>query len=100
MIAALHSAGDLLHFHPHIHSIAFDGTVDENDVFHQLADLDIKKLHDLFHQNVFNALLEKELITQDVVENMLAWEHSGFNVRANARISSKSARKMANYSAF
>jgi hypothetical protein len=27
MIAALHTAGDLLHFHPHIHSIAIDGTV-------------------------------------------------------------------------
>jgi hypothetical protein len=80
MIAALHSAGDLLHFHPHIHSIAIDGTVDENGVFHQLTELDIKKLHDLFQQNVFNALLQKELITQDVVDNMLSWEHSGFNV--------------------
>jgi hypothetical protein len=40
MITALHSAGDLLHFHPHIYSIAIDGTVDENGTFHQLTELD------------------------------------------------------------
>ena len=80
MIAALHSAGDLLHFHPHIHAMALDGTVDADGVFHQLIEIDIEKLHNCFQQNVFNALLQKELITQDVVDNMLSWEHSGFNV--------------------
>jgi len=80
MIAALHSAGDLLHFHPHIHAMALDGSVDANGAFHQLPEIDIVKLHNCFQQNVFNALLLKELITQDVVDNMLSWEHSGFNV--------------------
>ena len=55
--------------------MALDGTVDSDGVFHQLTDLDIKKLHDLFQQNVFVALLKQELITQDVVDNMLSWEH-------------------------
>lgn len=80
MIAALHTAGGLLHFHPHIHGIALDGTVDENGSFQQLTEIDLKKLHDSFQQNVFNALLKQELVTQDVVDNMLSWEHSGFNV--------------------
>lgn len=52
MIAALHTAGDLLHFHPHIHAMALDGTVEENGTFHQLTDIDIKKLHDFFQKNV------------------------------------------------
>ena len=60
--------------------MALDGTVDADGVFHQLTEIDIKKLHDLFQQNIFNALLKQELITQDIVDNMLAWEHSGFNV--------------------
>jgi hypothetical protein len=56
--------------------MTLDGTVDENGTFHQLTELDIKKLHDLFAKNVLNALLEKELISQDVLDNMLSWEHS------------------------
>ena len=80
MIAALHTAGDLLHFHPHIHAMALDGTVDTNGEFHQLPEIDIVKLHNCFQQNVFNALHKQELITQDVVDNMLSWEHSGFNI--------------------
>ena len=80
MVAALHSAGDLLHFHPHIHAIGLDGTVEADGTFHQLTEIDIEKLHNCFQQNVFNALLKQELITQDVVDNMLSWEHSGFNV--------------------
>jgi len=80
MVAALHTAGDLLHFHPHIHTMALDGTVDANGAFRQLPEIDIKQLHNCFQQNVFNALLKQELITQDIVDNMLTWEHSGFNV--------------------
>jgi len=80
MIAALHTAGDLLHFHPHIHAMALDGSVDANGVFHQLTEIDIDKLHHRFQQNVLNALLKHELISQDVVDNMMSWGHSGFNV--------------------
>jgi len=80
MFAALHTAGDLLHFHPHIHAMALDGTLDESGTFHQLTELDIEALHDSFQRNVFNALLKAELIDQDVVDNMNTWEHSGFNV--------------------
>ena len=93
MIAALHSAGDLLHFHPHIHSIALDGTIDENGTFHQLTEIDIEKLHNCFQQNIFNALLKQELITQDVVDNMLSWEHSGFNVWSGEPFTDPDTRK-------
>ena len=75
MIAALHTAGDLLHFHPHVHAMALDGTVDEDGTFHQLTEVDVEVLHDSFQQNIFNALLKQELITEEVVENMLSWEH-------------------------
>ena len=78
MIAALHTAGDLLHFHPHTHTMALDGTVDANGAFRQLPEIDIEQLHDLFAKKVFNALLKQELVTQDVVDNMLSWEDSAY----------------------
>ena len=82
--------------------MALDGTVDSDGVFHRLTDLDIKKLHDLFQQNVFNALLQKELITQDVVDNMLR-QHAqlgtlstyiwGFNVWSGESFTDPDTRK-------
>lgn len=33
-----------------------------------------------FADNIFDALLDAELLTQDVVDNMRSWEHYGFNV--------------------
>ena len=93
MIAALHTAGDLLHFHPHVHAIALDGTVDENGAFYQLLELDIDKLHRCFQQNVFNALLKQELITPEVVENMSGWQHSGFNVWSGEPFTDPDTRK-------
>ena len=100
MIMALHTAGDLLHFHPHIHGLALDGTVDENGQFHKLPEVDAKKLLSLFQQKILAALLKSELIDQDVVDNMLTWEHSGFHVFAGERIlpdDSDSRRFLARY---
>ena len=100
MIMALHTAGDLLHFHPHIHGLALDGTVDENGQFHKLSAVDDKKLLSLFQQKILLALLKIELIDQDVVDNMLTWEHSGFHVFAGERIlpdDSDSSRFLARY---
>ncbi len=84
VVMALHTAGDLLNFHPHIHSLCLDGGIDNAAVFQQLAVDDIaavgKALTLRFADNIFNALLDAELISQDVIDNMRSWEHSGFNV--------------------
>jgi len=83
-IMALHTSGDLLNFHPHIHSLCLDGIIDGSAVFQQLDAADIAvvtaALTTRFADKIFNALLNAELITQDIVDNMRTWEHSGFNV--------------------
>lgn len=86
-IMALHTAGDLLNFHPHNHAIVLDGAVDERGAFHELPTIDTELLESSFREKLFTSLLEKELITDDVVQNMRSWEHSGFNVYAGERIS-------------
>ncbi len=77
---ALHTAGDLLNFHPHVHSLCLDGAVDESGIFHQLPTIDTEQIAASFADNVFQFLLDAELITADVAQNMKSWEHSGFNV--------------------
>jgi len=83
-VMAQHSSGDLLNFHPHIHSLCLDGTLENSAGFRQLQPSDIpvvtQALTMRFADNIFAALLRAELITQEVVDNMRSWEHSGFNL--------------------
>lgn len=80
MIQALHSAGDLLNFHPHIHSIALSGSIDHQGNFIPLELSNTKELETLFADFLFQALLGEELLTQETIDSMKTWEHSGFHV--------------------
>ena len=77
---ALHTAGDLLNFHPHIHAIALDGVIDSTGTFHRLTECNIEHIQATFEQYIFDALLAEELIGREVVSSMQTWEHSGLNV--------------------
>lgn len=80
LVAALHSAGDMLNFHPHIHAIALSGSIDHEDTFYPLERPDQKELEAAFADNVFRTLLREELIDEETVDSMKSWEHSGFGV--------------------
>ncbi len=79
-VMALHTAGELLNWHPHIHALCLYGALDRKEAFHKLDSLDLNYLTRTFADNVFKLLLERELIDPGTVENMKSWEHSGFNV--------------------
>jgi len=85
-VMSLHTAGDLLHWHPHVHAIALDGALIGND-FVQLPSVDDVELQRRFSTKVFQFLLERELISQDIVDGICAQEHTGFNVYAAEAIS-------------
>jgi len=79
-VMALHTSGDLLNFHPHIHSLGLHGALDPDGKFHLLKSVDNKFLTRQFADYVFQALLEEELIEQDTVDSIKAYEHTGFHV--------------------
>lgn len=54
---ALHTADDLLHFHPHIHALALEGVIELNGQFHRLTQIDIALIQAEFEHQIFNALL-------------------------------------------
>lgn len=87
-VMALHTAGDLLHWHPHIHCIALNGTVLDDGHFLELQDVDSAKLEQRFSEKVFGALLGEELLSEDAVQSMKSWSHSGFNVHVGEPIQS------------
>jgi hypothetical protein len=49
------------------------------------VDADFSALQAAFRERVFAFLLRKEKITQEVVESMRAWQHSGFQVNWGRR---------------
>jgi hypothetical protein len=76
---ALHTAGDLLTFHPHIHGLFLAGAIEPEGSFVPVA-IDKHKLQECFARNVLQALLQKQLLSPEDVDNILGWPHSGFNV--------------------
>ena len=84
-VLALHTAGDFLQWHPHIHGIFLAGAILPDGSFVHV-DIDPQQLTARFAKHVLDALLKLELITQDVVENMNSWEHSGFSTHIGEAI--------------
>ena len=75
-ISALHSFGDLLQWHPHIHSLTLMGGIESNTgKFRELESVNTAQLEKLFADKVFQSLLEKELLSLEDIESMQAWEH-------------------------
>jgi hypothetical protein len=76
----LQSAGAKLNFNPHLHGLVADGVFDEQGIFHELGYLNLNKATEIFSHKVMKYLSKEELITDDVIENILSWKHSGFSV--------------------
>ena len=60
-IMSLHTAGDLLNFHPHVHSLVFPGVITPSGEYQELPEIDTE----LFQEKVINAFLEKDLLSHD-----------------------------------
>ena len=107
VIMTLHTFGEYLDFHPHLHALVADGlfvrptgdtggsrrtegqtlnpqlsTLD----FHPAPDAPVKPLEELFRAKVINLLVEEKLLPPERVQVLYAWKHSGFNVHAGERI--------------
>ena len=86
MIAAVQSFGELAHWHPHVHYIVTDGAFTSDGNFIPLPKIAVEPFLKLWEQKIFALLLKEGKITQDVVDNMRSWKHSGFSVHKNVLI--------------
>jgi len=78
-VSALHSAGDLLAWHPHVRGLFLGGAMLPDGTFYPVT-IDQERLQVLFADKVLQALLDEGLLTQDDVGNIKSWPPSGFNV--------------------
>lgn len=87
MVVAPQSFGNLANFHPHAHALTALGVFTRDGVFHPAPeDLDFNPVEELFREGLFKVLLKKEKITEERVELLKSWEHSGFRVHADRRV--------------
>ncbi len=86
MVAAIHTFGELVHWHPHIHALATDGAFAQDGTFIALPELERDPFEKLCQQKVFGLLLNRGKIDQSLVKQMLQWRHWGFSVHNRVRL--------------
>jgi len=79
-VIAVQTFGDFQNFNPHLHIIATDGCFYGNDSFIKGPTPSPHELEDAFRHEILKLLKKEGMITDFVIDNMMTWRHSGFNV--------------------
>ena len=89
-VIAIHTFGDFLGWHLHLHVLCTDGCFYGNGPagagFRVAPVFELKHLEAIFRHKVFKMLLSKGKITEDLIDMLMSWRHSGFNVFCGSRI--------------
>ena len=86
MVATIQTFGDLIHWHPHIHTIVAEGVFTASGHFVAIPDVWRHRAADIWRDKVLEFLLEAGRIDEETVGNMRSWRHSGFSVDNSVRI--------------
>ncbi len=83
---AVQMYGYFLNFNPHLHAIVSDGCFITNGSFSVAPKFMVTDLNRVFQHEVLKMLKKAGKINDAIIENMLSWHHSGFNVYIGDRI--------------
>ncbi len=106
-VVAIQSFGDFLGFNPHLHVLGTDGCFYGEGMFRVAPLFELKHLEEVFPAKTGSTtgtrsfprcagLLSKSKITEDLVDMMLKWRHSGFNVFCGPKIQPGDEQAMEN----
>jgi hypothetical protein len=79
-IGAVHTFGDYLIFHPHLHVLAANGLFTPDGHFHCMPAEDRDPAIELSRHSFLHALREAKLISPGKLADLLSWKHSGFHI--------------------
>jgi len=80
IIAVIQSFGSKINLHPHLHFLTTEGGEDKQGQFHKVSNF-----NDSLLTEFFSLLLRKQLVNLSLVQKMLRWHHTGFNVHSKVR---------------
>ena len=86
MVAATQTFGDLMNFHPHVHSVVAEGVFTEAGAFVAVPHVSMHRAEELWRERVFALLLDSHKIDEATAGSMRVWKHSGFSVDTSVRI--------------
>jgi hypothetical protein len=89
VVAVIQTFGDRINFHPHIHVLVTEGGTAPDGAFHRVSRFHDEVIQEIFTHEVFSLLLRKNLIGLPLVEKILRWHHTGFNVHSRVRAQTK-----------
>ncbi len=75
-VGFIQTSGELLNFHPHIHLLITDGVFCPDGAFEPFPYLDAGLIEQLFRAELLRVLMDKGLISQDVVDNLPRAPHT------------------------
>ena len=76
-VMSLHTAGDLLNWHPHVHGLSPLGAFDKDEKFYPFENINPEWLSKNFARNLFELLAQEPCIEPEVIENLKSWQNSG-----------------------
>jgi hypothetical protein len=85
-VMTIHTFGEYMDFHPHLHALVADGLFARSGLFYVLPDVSLKPLEELFRARVNTFLVEKGLLPPNRARMLRGWVHSGFNVHRSRRV--------------
>jgi hypothetical protein len=86
-VMAIHTFGDHPdRFHPHLHALVADGLFAPSGTFYVMPRTDLKPLEEIFRAQVFRMLRKKDKITDELINNLMGWRHSGFSMHNAVRV--------------
>ena len=87
VVMAIQTFGDYVdRFHPHLHALVSDGLFTDSGTFYVMPKVSLKPLEKLFRARIFNMLKEEGKIGDELINKLMSWRHSGFNVHNKVRI--------------
>ena len=86
IVMAIHTFGEYLDFHPHLHALVADGLFARSGLFYVLPDVSLKPLEELFRARVITFLVDKGLLPPERANMLRGWVHSGFNMHRSRRV--------------
>jgi len=87
-------------FHPHVHALLTDGAFTEEGEFLQLPYFDARLVEEVFRRRVLQRLHRAERLSEEFLNSLLGWAHSGFSVHGEQTVSTedlKGAERLARY---
>ena len=86
VVMVVHTFGEYLDFHPHLHALVADGLFQRGGWFHVLPKTAIRPLEELFRNRTIAFLVKEGLLPPDRARMLLGWKHSGFCVHCSKRV--------------